>query len=317
MHLLHVARCECRVCRPSNFDVKCLLHSWRCRRCRHREVQARGSGIEASRFDARCWLLHVHVAPPGNFRVLRAPIELPARGRGRRAARNSLLHVERVPDSSRAPVRTGGHHRPLRGSRFPPLCHALAARQTHRNVRARGDGQCDEEKVNMRPSRLHRPSLVPPFLTPSYQHCSPIMPATYDPSTRNVFAGPNSLVDYFNPDKNAPLPLVELPPQLNPYYDDGVRIYAKMLTALPATNVKSLPGKFHGARSIAEGAAFVRRSLGRRAEARGEKVGEPGRSRLISFADLLFSKNPRLDSVGHNASVSASWQPREREAEIR
>ncbi|GAC71700.1 cystathionine beta-synthase and related enzymes [Moesziomyces antarcticus T-34] len=67
------------------------------------------------------------------------------------------------------------------------------------------------------------------------------MPATYDPSTRNVFAGPNSLVDYFNPDKNAPLPLVELPPQLNPYYDDGVRIYAKMLTALPATNVKSLP----------------------------------------------------------------------------
>jgi hypothetical protein len=109
------------------------------------------------------------------------------------------------------------------------------------------------------------------------------MPTTYDPSTRNVFAGPNSLVDYFNPDKNAPLPLVELPPQLNPYYDDGVRIYAKMLTALPATNVKSLPGKFHGARSIAEGAAFVRRSLGRRAEARGETVGEPGRYRLYIF----------------------------------
>lgn len=59
----------------------------------------------------------------------------------------------------------------------------------------------------------------------------------------NVFKGVNSLVDYFNPDKNAPLPLVELPPQLNPFYDDGVRIYAKMLTALPATNVKSLPGK--------------------------------------------------------------------------
>ncbi|GAC93444.1 cysteine synthase [Pseudozyma hubeiensis SY62] len=57
----------------------------------------------------------------------------------------------------------------------------------------------------------------------------------------NVFSGANSLIDYFNPDKNAPLPLVELPPQLNPYYDDGVRIYAKMLTALPATNVKSLP----------------------------------------------------------------------------
>ncbi|CBQ73140.1 conserved hypothetical protein [Sporisorium reilianum SRZ2] len=64
---------------------------------------------------------------------------------------------------------------------------------------------------------------------------------TYDPAQMNVFKGANSLVDYFNPDKNAPLPLVELPPALNPFYDDGVRIYAKMLTALPATNVKSLP----------------------------------------------------------------------------
>ncbi len=71
---------------------------------------------------------------------------------------------------------------------------------------------------------------------------------TYDPTRMNVFSGPNSLIDYFNPDKNAPLPLVELPPQLNPYYDDGVRIYAKMLTALPATNVKSLPGKCAGSR---------------------------------------------------------------------
>lgn len=66
---------------------------------------------------------------------------------------------------------------------------------------------------------------------------------TYDPAQMNVFKGANSLIDYFNPDKNAPLPLVELPRELNPFYDDGVRIYAKMLTALPATNVKSLPGK--------------------------------------------------------------------------
>ena len=66
----------------------------------------------------------------------------------------------------------------------------------------------------------------------------------YDPSSRNVFTGPNSLIDYFNPDLNPPLPLVELPKELNPYYDDGVRIYAKMLTMLPAGNVKSLPGKY-------------------------------------------------------------------------
>lgn len=65
----------------------------------------------------------------------------------------------------------------------------------------------------------------------------------YDAAKMNVFRGENSLVDYFNPDKNPPLPLVELPKALNPFYDDGVRVYAKMLTALPATNVKSLPGK--------------------------------------------------------------------------
>lgn len=67
----------------------------------------------------------------------------------------------------------------------------------------------------------------------------------------NVFRGENSLIDYFNPDKNPPLPLVELPKALNPYYDDGVRVYAKMLTVLPATNVKSLPGKYNG--SVANG----------------------------------------------------------------
>lgn len=62
---------------------------------------------------------------------------------------------------------------------------------------------------------------------------------------RNVFKGPNSLSDYFDPDKNPPLPLVEIPDSLNPLRKDGVRIYAKILTALPAQNVKSLPGDPH------------------------------------------------------------------------
>lgn len=82
---------------------------------------------------------------------------------------------------------------------------------------------------------------------------------SYDPAKMNVFSGANSLIDYFNPDKNAPLPLVELPPQLNPYYEDGVRIYAKMLTALPATNVKSLPGKYDVARIQVKGVVMSRR----------------------------------------------------------
>ncbi|KAF1984277.1 tryptophan synthase beta subunit-like PLP-dependent enzyme [Aulographum hederae CBS 113979] len=57
----------------------------------------------------------------------------------------------------------------------------------------------------------------------------------------NVFKGPDSVVNYFDPDLQPPVPLVELPEKLNPFRKDGVRIYAKMLTALPAQNVKVLP----------------------------------------------------------------------------
>ncbi|KAJ5567184.1 hypothetical protein N7535_006490 [Penicillium sp. DV-2018c] len=61
------------------------------------------------------------------------------------------------------------------------------------------------------------------------------------PNPLNIYTGLNSLRDYHNPDSSPPLPLVELPPCLNPYYDNGVRIYAKIMTALPAHNVKALP----------------------------------------------------------------------------
>ncbi|KAI1006698.1 hypothetical protein K3495_g1513 [Podosphaera aphanis] len=57
----------------------------------------------------------------------------------------------------------------------------------------------------------------------------------------NFYSGENSLREYYDPDLQLPLPLVEIPRKLNPFYNDGVRIYAKMLTALPANNVKSLP----------------------------------------------------------------------------
>lgn len=39
------------------------------------------------------------------------------------------------------------------------------------------------------------------------------------------------------------LPLVEIPAKLNPYYNDGVRIHAKMMSMHPANNVKIMPGK--------------------------------------------------------------------------
>ncbi|KAG8631575.1 hypothetical protein KVT40_000715 [Elsinoe batatas] len=57
----------------------------------------------------------------------------------------------------------------------------------------------------------------------------------------NFYAGPDSLKQYYNPDIAPPLPLVEIPESLNPYRQDGVRIYAKMMTMLPAHNVKALP----------------------------------------------------------------------------
>lgn len=66
-------------------------------------------------------------------------------------------------------------------------------------------------------------------------------------NTNNVYKGENSLRDYFDPDQQPMIPMVELPRKLNPFYEDGVRIYAKMMGTLPANNVKSLPGMFHWA----------------------------------------------------------------------
>ncbi|KAL0578879.1 hypothetical protein V5O48_003112 [Marasmius crinis-equi] len=60
-------------------------------------------------------------------------------------------------------------------------------------------------------------------------------------ATLNVYSGDDSLIDYFNPDKCPPVPMVEIPRKLNPLRDDGIRIYAKLMCCLPATNVKVLP----------------------------------------------------------------------------
>lgn len=59
---------------------------------------------------------------------------------------------------------------------------------------------------------------------------------------QNVFKGPDSVVQYYNPDLQPPLPMIELPENLNPFRADNVRIYAKMMTSLPAQNIKALPG---------------------------------------------------------------------------
>lgn len=58
---------------------------------------------------------------------------------------------------------------------------------------------------------------------------------------QNVFSGEQAILDFLDPAKSAPTPLVELPDSLNPYRKNGVRIFAKMMSMLPLANVKSLP----------------------------------------------------------------------------
>lgn len=58
----------------------------------------------------------------------------------------------------------------------------------------------------------------------------------------NVYRGEDSLRNYFDPDQQPMIPMVELPQKLNPFYEDGVRVYAKMMSTLPANNIKCLPG---------------------------------------------------------------------------
>lgn len=58
---------------------------------------------------------------------------------------------------------------------------------------------------------------------------------------KNVFSGKNAILDYLTPGSTGPAPLVELPPHLNPFYKDGVRIYVKLMQTVPLANIKSLP----------------------------------------------------------------------------
>ena len=67
------------------------------------------------------------------------------------------------------------------------------------------------------------------------------MSKTSEQKALNVFAGETAVADFINPDNAPYTPLIEIPKQLNPYHQNGVRIFAKLMNALPLTNVKSLP----------------------------------------------------------------------------
>jgi len=60
----------------------------------------------------------------------------------------------------------------------------------------------------------------------------------------NAYSGPDALRNYFDPDCQPMIPLVEIPQSLNPFYNDGVRIHAKMMSMHPSNNVKIMPGMY-------------------------------------------------------------------------
>lgn len=60
-------------------------------------------------------------------------------------------------------------------------------------------------------------------------------------TNKNVFSGPDAIRNFLDPGNLPPLPLVELPPSLNPLAQDGVRIQAKLMNMLPLGNVKAAP----------------------------------------------------------------------------
>ncbi|PHH72252.1 hypothetical protein CDD82_6060 [Ophiocordyceps australis] len=83
-------------------------------------------------------------------------------------------------------------------------------------------------------------------------------------NTLNVYSGPHAVKDYFDPDCHPPLPLVEIPDCLNPYRQDGVRIYAKMMSMHPATNIKVMPAMnlLHGSVTPGKTKTIVESSSG-------------------------------------------------------
>lgn len=67
------------------------------------------------------------------------------------------------------------------------------------------------------------------------------MNKTTEKKVLNVFEGDTSVSDFLNPDNAPHTPLIEIPKHLNPFHDEGVRIFAKLMNTLPLANVKSLP----------------------------------------------------------------------------
>jgi cysteine synthase/rhodanese-related sulfurtransferase len=72
----------------------------------------------------------------------------------------------------------------------------------------------------------------------------------------NEFSGEDGLFRYLDPLNGQYTPLVELPEAVNPYLRDyNIHVHAKLLSALPMGNIKSLPAYFMLAKGNANGKA--------------------------------------------------------------
>ncbi len=77
----------------------------------------------------------------------------------------------------------------------------------------------------------------------------------------NTFSGKDALVNYLNPEKHPDTPLVELPENLNAFRHKKVRIFAKLMSATPLMNVKSLPAYSMLATARADGSLQDKTSI--------------------------------------------------------
>ena len=123
------------------------------------------------------------------------------------------------------------------------------------------------------------------------------------PPAVNVF---DSIEALYDPDRQAPAPLVLLPPALNPFpAEEKVRLYAKLMYLTPALNLKGAPAFAMLGRARAEGRLagtrrLVEASSGNMALALALQCRAFGVPRLRAHvpADLAFVKKELLHLLG-------------------
>ncbi len=121
----------------------------------------------------------------------------------------------------------------------------------------------------------------------------------------NVFKGKNSVLNYLDPESEIFTPLVELPKALNPFYNDGVRIYAKLLNTLPLTNVKSIPAfnmimEMHKRSKLNNIHTIIENSSGNTVLSLaiiGKLIGIPKTKAFVSY-EVLYGKLQMLQLFG-------------------